>query len=88
MEWGRCRACSQRAFLRQVSPELASSFNDVASQQDVALYGGLCALASFDRAELKSKLIDNGALPSTRTRTRIHHNPHTHTQRHPHPKSS
>lgn len=27
--------------------------------QDLALYGGLCALASFDRTELKSKVIDN-----------------------------
>jgi len=43
-----------------VSPELGSAFSDVASQQDVALYGGLCALASFDRNELKNKLIDNG----------------------------
>ncbi len=27
--------------------------------QDIALYGGLCALASFDRAELKSRIISN-----------------------------
>ncbi|KAL1498555.1 hypothetical protein AB1Y20_013874 [Prymnesium parvum] len=44
----------------EVSPELGSAFNDVLSLQDVALYGGLCALASFSRDELKSKLIDNG----------------------------
>jgi len=44
----------------EVSPELGTAFSDVASQQDVALYGGLCALASYDRSELKSKLMDNG----------------------------
>ena len=46
-----------RKFL-DVPPELGSSYSEVASAQDVALYGGLCALASFDRAELKAKLID------------------------------
>ena len=47
-----------RKFL-EASPELGTSFSDVMSQQDVATYGGLCALASYDRAELKAKLIDN-----------------------------
>merc|ERR1712137_1438581 len=41
------------------SAELGSGFNEVISAQDIALYGGLCALAAFDRAELRSKLIDN-----------------------------
>ena len=31
----------------------------VIAPNDVAVYGGLCALASFDRTELKSKVIDN-----------------------------
>jgi len=35
-------------------------FNDVIAPQDVAIYGGLCALSSFDRSELKKKVIDNG----------------------------
>uniref|UniRef100_A0A7I4EGU5 26S proteasome regulatory subunit Rpn7 N-terminal domain-containing protein n=1 Tax=Physcomitrium patens TaxID=3218 RepID=A0A7I4EGU5_PHYPA len=39
--------------------ELGSNYSDVTAPQDVATYGGLCALASFDRAELKSKVIDN-----------------------------
>jgi COP9 signalosome complex subunit 1 len=39
--------------------ELGNNYIDVIAQQDVAVYGGLCALASFDRAELKSKVIDN-----------------------------
>uniref|UniRef100_A0A6M2F069 PCI domain-containing protein n=1 Tax=Populus davidiana TaxID=266767 RepID=A0A6M2F069_9ROSI len=47
-----------RKFL-EVSPELGNSYNQVIAPQDVATYGGLCALASFDRAELKSKVIDN-----------------------------
>ena len=33
--------------------ELGSNYSDVIAPQDVATYGGLCALASFDRAELK-----------------------------------
>jgi len=47
-----------RKFL-ETNPELGSSFNEVLSPQDVAVYGGLCALASFDRAELKAKVVDN-----------------------------
>ncbi|KAJ3343392.1 cop9 signalosome complex subunit [Gonapodya sp. JEL0774] len=38
---------------------LGTTFNDVLSPNDVATYGGLCALASFDRAELKRLVIDN-----------------------------
>ncbi|CAF2059799.1 unnamed protein product [Brassica oleracea] len=57
-----------RKFL-DVSPELGNSYNEVIAPQDVATYGGLCALASFDRSELKAfiplrffslaKVIDN-----------------------------
>jgi hypothetical protein len=36
-------------------------FNDVIAPQDIALYGGLCALATFDRSELASKVIDDVA---------------------------
>jgi len=36
------------------------AYPEIASMQDVALYGGLCALASFDRAELR-KLIDSAS---------------------------
>ncbi|KAH0912502.1 hypothetical protein HID58_035823 [Brassica napus] len=42
-----------RKFL-DVNPELGSSYNEVIAPQDVATYGGLCALASFDRSELKA----------------------------------
>ncbi|WIA41006.1 hypothetical protein OEZ86_004647 [Tetradesmus obliquus] len=47
-----------RAFV-EVSPELGTSYSDVISSADVALYGGLCALASFDRSELRSQVINN-----------------------------
>lgn len=45
--------------LLETNPELGSSFHEIVSPQDVATYGALCALASFDRAELKAKVIDN-----------------------------
>lgn len=38
----------------ETGPELGSHYNDVIAPQDVATYGGLCALATFDRAELKA----------------------------------
>ncbi|KAK8587958.1 hypothetical protein V6N13_086917 [Hibiscus sabdariffa] len=47
-----------RKFL-EVGPELGNSYGEVIAPQDVATYGVLCALASFDRTELKNKVIDN-----------------------------
>ncbi|KAI4328736.1 hypothetical protein L6164_021069 [Bauhinia variegata] len=47
-----------RKFL-ETGPELGSHYNEVIAAQDVATYGGLCALATFDRSELKNKVIDN-----------------------------
>ncbi|KAJ3682113.1 hypothetical protein LUZ60_014686 [Juncus effusus] len=41
--------------------ELGNNYSEVISAQDVGTYGGLCALASFDRTELKSKIIDNSS---------------------------
>lgn len=38
---------------------MGAQYNDVLSAQDVAVYGGLCALASFDRQELKTHVINN-----------------------------
>eukprot|EP00803_Ostreobium_quekettii_P008074 evm.model.scf_194.2 EVM.evm.TU.scf_194.2 scf_194:11876-18216(-) len=43
----------------EVDAELGSKYCEVIAPQDVAIYGGLCALASFDRRELKSKVVDN-----------------------------
>ncbi|XP_042506048.1 COP9 signalosome complex subunit 1 [Macadamia integrifolia] len=47
-----------RKFL-ETGPELGNNYSEVIAPQDVATYGGLCALASFDRTELKNKVIDN-----------------------------
>ena len=45
--------------LMQAPNEMGAQYNDVLSAQDVAVYGGLCALASFDRQELKTHVINN-----------------------------
>ncbi|CAI9101716.1 OLC1v1039108C1 [Oldenlandia corymbosa var. corymbosa] len=55
---GKKYKLAARKFL-EVVPELGNSYTEVIAPQDVATYGGLCALASFDRTELKSKVIDN-----------------------------
>jgi len=55
---GKKYKLAARKFL-ETNPELGSSFNDILSPQDVAMYGALCALASFDRSELKAKVLDN-----------------------------
>lgn len=38
---------------------LGDTYNEVISSNDVAVYGGLCALASMTRLELQSKVLDN-----------------------------
>ena len=43
----------------ELGVELGNSYEEVISPQDVAVYGGLCALASLDRAELKERVLDN-----------------------------
>ncbi|ORY94140.1 26S proteasome subunit RPN7-domain-containing protein [Syncephalastrum racemosum] len=50
--------------LLNVSFELNHQFSDVLSANDIAIYGGLCALASFDRHELRTKLMTNSAFKS------------------------
>ena len=47
-----------RAFLGCPST-LGNSWNAVVSANDVAIYGGLCALASMNRSTLKSEVLDN-----------------------------
>ena len=41
-------------------PTLGESYNDVLTSNDVAVYGGLCALASMSRTELQTKVLENG----------------------------
>lgn len=40
-------------------PSLADSYKEVISPNDVAVYGGLCALASMDRIELVNRVLEN-----------------------------
>ena len=47
-----------KSFL-ECYPSLGSSFNEIISSNDVAVYGALCALASMDRNTLKTKVLDN-----------------------------
>ena len=49
-------SCVCLQFL-ETGSELGSHYNEVIAPQDVATYGGLCALASFDRAELKVSVL-------------------------------
>ena len=48
-----------QAFLSVQFSPIQANFSQVLSPNDIAIYGGLCALATFDRKELKSKVIDN-----------------------------
>lgn len=47
--------------LMNVGPEVGNTFNHILSANDIAVYGGLCALASFDREQLRTKTVQNPA---------------------------
>ncbi|KAL8660967.1 MAG: hypothetical protein Q9202_006037 [Teloschistes flavicans] len=47
------------AQARMDDPPDEEAFNEVMTPNDIAVYGGLCALASMDRAELQKKVLDN-----------------------------
>lgn len=47
-----------KTFL-SVDPSLADTYNEVITPNDVAVYGGLCALASMDRNELQRLVLDS-----------------------------
>lgn len=42
-------------------PSLGDSYNEVITSNDVAVYGGLCALASMGRLELQRRVLENSA---------------------------
>ncbi|KAK5274165.1 hypothetical protein LTR99_000578 [Exophiala xenobiotica] len=44
-----------------VDASIGDSYSDVISSNDVAVYGGLCALASMNRAELQENVLDNNS---------------------------
>lgn len=46
-------------FFLETDPSLGDSYNEVISANDVAVYGGLCALASMSRSELQEKVLEN-----------------------------
>ncbi|KAI9838572.1 MAG: hypothetical protein M1819_004884 [Sarea resinae] len=48
------------SFLR-TDPSLGSQFKHVLTSNDVAVYGGICALASMDRAELQDQVLKNSS---------------------------
>ena len=39
--------------------DLSADFGDIIAPADVAIYGGICALATFDRTELRTRVLDN-----------------------------
>lgn len=40
----------------ECNAEIGASYNEVLHAEDIALYGGICALASFTRQELREKV--------------------------------
>jgi COP9 signalosome complex subunit 1 len=44
-----------------VDPSLGDTYNEVLTSNDVAVYGGFCALASMDRNELQRRVLDNSS---------------------------
>ncbi|MCJ1243103.1 hypothetical protein MMC30_000300 [Trapelia coarctata] len=50
-----------RIIGRADNPNDPEAFNEILSPNDVAVYGGLCALASMDRIELQQKVLDNAS---------------------------
>lgn len=49
----------------------SDTYNDIATPNDVAVYGGLAALATMDRARLQARVLDNASF-----RTFLEHEPH------------
>lgn len=52
-----------RKFL-ETTFDLDGTFNELGAPQDIAIYGGITALATFDRQELKKKVLDNATFRS------------------------
>jgi len=52
-----------KAFLA-TEPGMGSTCNSIISPNDIAVYGGLCALASMNRNELQEKVLENSSFRS------------------------
>ncbi|KAI1772507.1 26S proteasome subunit RPN7-domain-containing protein [Hypoxylon cercidicola] len=50
-----------KCFLETGDSTVAAQHNDIISLNDIATYGGLLALASMDRQELQSRVLDNSS---------------------------
>ncbi|KAJ8105622.1 hypothetical protein ONZ43_g7356 [Nemania bipapillata] len=50
-----------KCFLDAGDPIMCQQYNNVASSNDVAIYGGLLALVSMDRDELQHSVLDNNS---------------------------
>lgn len=53
-----------KSFLKTSYTVSSSEYNHVASSNDVAIYGGLLALATMDRKDLQSQVLDNQSFRS------------------------
>lgn len=51
-------ADAAKTFL-QTPPGMGTSFNTIISPNDLAVYGGLCALATIDRSEMQKIVLEN-----------------------------
>ncbi|TWU73320.1 hypothetical protein ED733_004359 [Metarhizium rileyi] len=60
-----------KSFLRTDSSVPSTEYNHIASPNDIAVYGGLLALATMDRKELQQRVLDNQSF-----RTFFEHEPH------------
>lgn len=60
-----------KSFLNADFGVAASAYSHVASPNDIAIYGGLLALATMDRGELQRRVLDNQSF-----RTFLEHEPH------------
>jgi COP9 signalosome complex subunit 1 len=60
-----------KAFLRADFSVSPSEYNHIASPNDIAIYGGILALATMDRKELQQGVLDNQSF-----RTFLEHEPH------------
>lgn len=60
-----------QSFLQADSSIPADTFNDIATPNDVAMYGGLLALATMDRNSLQGRVLDNPGF-----RAFLEHEPH------------
>ncbi|OAP63596.1 hypothetical protein AYL99_02823 [Fonsecaea erecta] len=53
-------ADAAESFL-STDPSLGDHYSDVLTSNDVAVYGGLCALASMSRSDLQTKVLENSS---------------------------